>query len=213
MSLCQGSVVLLEVHSRVLVGGLPGVGKTTVLSRVAEEIKGKGMRAELVVFGTVMLQEAMKIGVSDRDQLRFLPVTKQRMLQVKAAKKINSVESDFVIIDTHFVIKTPEGFWPGLPVDVLRQIKPTHIIMITAPVDTIIARRQKDKTRKRDYEPPELIEQELELSKQFMVVASAETGAPMKIIDNPEGKLEYAVSEFLNTIGVERLQKAMAERK
>jgi len=61
----------LVVHSRVLVGGLPGVGKTTVLNRVAEQIKLQGMEVQLVVFGSVMLEEAKKLGVMDRDQLRF----------------------------------------------------------------------------------------------------------------------------------------------
>jgi len=192
----------LVAHSRVLVGGLPGVGKTTVLNMVAEQIKSAGMNVQLVVFGSVMMEEAKKIGVTDRDQLRFLPVPQQRSLQVTAAKKIHSISSDFVLIDTHFVIRTPEGFWPGLPIDVLKEINPTHIIMIRAPVQSIIFRREQDKARKRDFEPPEQIEEELELSRQFMVVASAETGAPMKVIDNPEGKLEEAVSEFLSTIRV-----------
>jgi len=57
-----------------------------------------------------------------------------------------------VLIDTHFVIRTPEGFWPGLPIDVLREIKPTHIVMIRAPVQAIVFRRQQDKARKRDFE-------------------------------------------------------------
>jgi adenylate kinase len=195
-------------HSRILVGGLPGVGKTTVLNRVAEQIKSSGMQVQLVVFGSVMLEEAKKLGVMDRDQLRFLPVPQQRSLQITAAKKIHSISSDFVLIDTHFVIRTPEGFWPGLPIDVLKEIKPTHIVMIRAPVQAIIFRRQQDKARKRDFEPEEQIEEELELSRQFMVVASAETGAPMKVIDNPEGKLDEAVNEFLGTIRVKAAAKA-----
>lgn len=187
-------------HSRVLVGGLPGVGKTTVLTKVAENIRAKSKSVELVVFGSVMLDEAKKMGVTDRDQLRFLPVPSQRELQVKAAKKINSISADFVLIDTHFVIRTPEGFWPGLPIDVLREIKPSHIIMIQAPVQSILQRRSQDTARKRDAEPAEQIEQELELSRQFMVVAAAETGAPMKLINNLEGNVTAAVQEFLSTI-------------
>ncbi|MEM0118616.1 MAG: adenylate kinase [Conexivisphaerales archaeon] len=200
----------MAAPSRILVGGLPGVGKTTVLNSVAEQIRSSGMQVELVVFGSVMLEEAKKMGVTDRDQLRFLPVQQQRSLQVKAAKKINSISADFVLIDTHFVIRTPEGFWPGLPIDVLREINPTHIIMIRAPVQAIISRREQDKARKRDFEPAEQIEQELELSRQFMVVASAETGAPMKVIDNPEGKLDDAISEFLSTIRAKQSVKNYA---
>jgi len=40
-----------------------------------------------------------------------------------------------------------------------------------------------------------------------MVVASAETGAPMKVIDNPEGKLDEAVNEFLGTVRVKAAAK------
>lgn len=190
-------------HSRVLVGGLPGVGKTTILSKATESIKASSKSVLLVVFGSVMLDEAKKLGVSDRDRLRFLPVETQRQLQLKAAKKINEMQADFVLIDTHFVIRTPEGFWPGLPIEVLKTLNPTHIIMVQASVKSILNRRRNDPTRKRDEERPEDVEAELELSRQFMVIASAETGAPMKIINNEEGGAEQAMKEFLSTIRAE----------
>jgi adenylate kinase len=190
----------LAERNRVLVGGLPGVGKTTILTRATAHIISKSKKALQVVFGTVMLEEAKKLGVTDRDRLRFLPVSVQRELQRKAAHKVYSIQADFVLIDTHFVIRTPEGFWPGLPIDVLRTISPTHIVMIQAPVDAILSRRKSDGARKRDEVAPEEIEQELELSRQFMVVASAETGAPMKVINNLEGKADDALNEFLSTI-------------
>lgn len=186
--------------SRVVVGGLPGVGKTTILTGAVRHISECSRDASLVVFGTMMLQEAKKIGVGDRDSLRMLPVAEQRRLQVGAAERIAKMSTDYVFVDTHFLIRTPEGLWPGLPMDVIKAIDPTHLVFVQAPVNEVISRRRADKTRKRDVEPEVDISLELEFSKQFMVVASALTGAPMKIINNLDGRAEDATDELLKTV-------------
>ncbi|MEM0287703.1 MAG: adenylate kinase [Conexivisphaerales archaeon] len=187
-------------RSRVVVGGLPGVGKTTVLNGVVQKLVADSRSALLVVFGSVMLDEAKKMGVKDRDSIRLLPVKDQRELQISAARRISNIDADYVFIDTHFIIRTKEGLWPGLPLDILREINPTHIVLVEAPVYDIVKRREADRTRKRDWESEEEIQNEIEVSRQFMVVASAYTGAPMKIINNLDGRATDAMEELLYTL-------------
>jgi len=56
-----------------IIGGIPGVGKTTVLDQISKFIR-------VVNFGTVMLELS---GLGDRDMLRTLPLERQTELQKK----------------------------------------------------------------------------------------------------------------------------------
>ncbi len=114
---------------RWVVTGVPGVGKTSVMEGIARE---KGIR--IVNFGTVMLEIAKSKGlVEDRDQIRKLPVEVQRDIQQKAGQKI--FEMGNALIDTHCTIKTPGGYYPGLPEWVLKTLKPNRIVLVEATPD------------------------------------------------------------------------------
>ncbi|SVE33528.1 uncharacterized protein METZ01_LOCUS486382, partial [marine metagenome] len=45
-----------------------------------------------------MLEEAMKNGIKDRDELRTLPIEKQQELQKMAAEDISNMEDDVILI-------------------------------------------------------------------------------------------------------------------
>ena len=53
---------MAENYKRAVIVGIPGVGKTTVITRAAE-ILNKKRKTTIVVFGTVMFEEAKKIGL------------------------------------------------------------------------------------------------------------------------------------------------------
>ena len=63
---------------KIVIVGIPGVGKSSLVKRVAELIRQKNNSVSVHSYGTVMLEEAKKIGVKDRDELRTLPVEKQK---------------------------------------------------------------------------------------------------------------------------------------
>ena len=68
----------------IVVTGIPGVGKTTVMQKAAE-----GMDIKFVTFGTVMIEIAKKLGwANDRDEMRKLTIEKQRELQIKTAEEV-----------------------------------------------------------------------------------------------------------------------------
>lgn len=164
--------------------GIPGVGKTTVVDRVVSGYGG----ARLANFGTLMLETGISLKmVKHRDELRTLTVEKQRKLQKAAATRISRMKERLVVIDTHLFIRTPEGFWPGLPFDVVRAMKPTHLILVEASPDEIAARRASDSSRYRDASTKEGLAEELALARGFLTTCSTLTGAPMAIVRNSHG--------------------------
>ena len=44
-------------------------------------------KAEVVVFGTVMFEEAKKMGLKNRDEMRIMPIEDQRRLQEMATSE------------------------------------------------------------------------------------------------------------------------------
>jgi adenylate kinase len=169
----------------VVVVGVPGVGKTTIVQKMNAAIKG----SRVVTFGTVMLEEGKRLRwIRHRDELRKLPVGKQKRLQSLAASRIARMKDRVLFVDTHLFIRTGEGFWPGLPFEVVKALKPTHLILVEADPKEILSRRQMDKTRYRDSVTPKDLVGELSLARSFLVASSTLTGAPMLIAPNNEGK-------------------------
>ncbi len=181
--------------------GIPGVGKTTVVSRVVELLKEKNIRVSVSIFGTVMFDEAKKKGVQNRDDLRKLSVKQQKELQSMAAKTIASIDDDVIIVDTHAFISTKEGFYPGLPHNVLEILNPDSFIMITARPEEIYNRRMTDTTRTRDIVSIDAIKKELDVTSAMLSTCSILCGSPIKMVLNTEGKVDEAARGILNAMG------------
>jgi adenylate kinase len=187
-------------NKRVIIVGIPGVGKSSVISLAIEQLKQKGKKATIAVFGTVMLEEAHKMGVKNRDELRKMSLGEQRDLQEKAAKRISEIEDSIVIIDTHLFIKTIEGYYPGLPMHLLDIIKPTHFVMVLAEAGEIVNRRKSDKSRDRDIVAVEDIQDELDILRVMIASSSILTGSPFIAIVNNDNEIEQAVSSMVKVL-------------
>ena len=193
---------LLVERKKVVIVGIPGVGKTTLVTKVVELIKQKNKSASVHSYGTEMLEQAKNIGINSRDELRTLPVDKQKELQKLAAEKISNLNDDVIFIDTHAFISTKAGFYPGLPNYVIQIIEPTNFIAITASPDEIHERRIKDDTRQRDDITIEQIKKELAVQDAMLSSCSVLSGSPMKVIFNHEGNIDEAAKNVIDTIGV-----------
>jgi len=191
----------LAESNRVIIVGIPGVGKTTVVSRVVELLKEKNVKVSVSIFGTVMFDEAKKKGVKNRDDLRKLSVKEQRELQSMAAGTIAAIADDVVIVDTHAFISTKEGFYPGLPHNVLEILNPDSFIMITARPEEIYNRRMTDTTRTRDIVSIDAIKKELDVTSAMLSTCSILCGSPIKMVLNTEGKVDEAARGILNAMG------------
>jgi len=186
---------LAENNKRAIIVGIPGVGKTTVITRAAELLNQK-RKTIVVVFGTVMFEEAKKMGLKSRDEMRRMPVEDQRRLQEMADQRIADMKDGIVLIDTHLFINTSEGYYPGLPMRLLNIMKPTNLVMVAADAQEIADRRMTDQTRQRDIASAENIQKELDISRVMVASCSILTGAPFAIIMNSDGKIDEAASNI-----------------
>ena len=192
----------LEDSKKVVIVGIPGVGKTSLVTKIAELIKQKNKTVSVHSYGTIMFEEAKKMGIKNRDELRTLPIEKQKELQKTAAETISNLSDDVIFIDTHAFISTKAGFYPGLPNYVIQIIQPTNFIAISASPDEIHNRRMKDGTRERDPISIEDIKKELAVQDAMLSSCSVFSGSPMKVIFNHEGKIEEAAVNVIDAIGL-----------
>ena len=191
---------MAENNKRVVVVGIPGVGKTTVISRTAEILNQRGVQTAVVVFGTMMFEEARKLGINNRDEMRRQSIEVQRHMQNLAARRIADLKDNIVIVDTHLFINTNEGYYPGLPLHLLEVIKPTNIVMVAADPEEIVNRRRIDETRDRDIESVENIQYQLDLSKVMVATCSVLTGCPFIIIMNSNNKIDETASNIVKAL-------------
>ncbi len=183
-------MLYLVERKKIVIVGIPGVGKTSLVERIVEILKADKHKACVHSYGTMMMEQATDNGVSDRDSLRRLPVSEQKALQKKAASKISELTDDVIFIDTHAFISTKEGFYPGLP------------NAISARPEEIYNRRMKDDSRNRDKISIEAIKKELAVQDAMLSSCSVLSGSPMKVILNNEGKIDEAAQNVIDAIGV-----------
>ncbi|MEM1657675.1 MAG: adenylate kinase [Candidatus Jordarchaeales archaeon] len=183
----------------VVVTGVPGVGKTTVIDNAIEAARKEGMKITLMNYGTVMLEIAKAKGlVENRDQMRKLPSNIQREVQKLAAEKIADAAKDgIVVVDTHMLINTPEGFLPGIPAWVAESLKPNVLILIEADPEEIKNRRRGDESRERDVQSVEEIRLHQEMCRSTAAACATLTGATIVIVPNREGKVSEAAEKIL----------------
>jgi len=173
----------------VVVTGIPGVGKTTVMKEAAE-----GIDIQFVTFGTVMADIAIDMNlVKDRDEMRKLTLEQQKELQIKTAEKV--AKMDNVIVDTHCTVKTPKGYMPGLPEWVIKKLNPTAIVVVEADPEEIYNRRSKDITRNRDPDSKEKIAEHQQMNRAAAMAYATLSGATVKIVFNHDNAIEDAVKD------------------
>ena len=193
---------LAEDSKKVVMVGIPGVGKSTLVAKIVEILKARQKSVSVNSFGTLMFEEAQKIGIKDRDDLRTLSMNDQKNLQKKAAEKIADLNDDLVIIDTHAFIITNAGFYPGLPHHVLEIINPSNFISVYARPEEIYNRRMKDTTRNRDIVSIDTIKKEMAISDAMLSSCAVYSGSPMKPVFNTEGKVDEAANTVLTAIEI-----------
>lgn len=189
--------------SRVIIVGIPGVGKTTLVEKLVEMLRRDHKTVNVVSFGTVMLDEAKKRRLVDRDQLRRLPMAEQQALQMSAAESISRLSEDYVIIDTHTFISTPSGHYPGLTERMLKVMRPSSFVSVYARPEDIYNRRMKDETRNRDRISIDGIKKELSLHESMLSACSVISGSPIRSVLNSEGKVDEAARQVIGTVGLD----------
>ena len=168
---------------------------SNILDDVAQETE-----TEIMSIITEGFEEAQKIGVTERDDMRKLSTDKQKQLQISAATSISKHEDDIVLVDTHLFIKTPNGYLPGLPDYILKALSPTHVILIEGTSEEVIKRRQNDPTRARDAATAYSVELENSIARSMLSTCSILTGATINIIRNEQGQSDLAADQIVTSL-------------
>jgi adenylate kinase len=194
---------MAESRNVVIVTGIPGVGKTTVINTAVEQVKEKSGEDVLILnIGSEMFEVATNEGhVKGRDELRKLPTSIQREVQRKAGEAIaEKSKAGKTIVDTHTLIQTNNGFLIGLPEWVVTAINPKTLILVEADSENIANRRTGDETRTRDAQAVKDIQIHQDMCRAAAVSVGTITGATVRIIRNREGLVEEAASELAETL-------------
>jgi adenylate kinase len=188
------------VGKKVIITGVPGVGKTTVVNEALKKLSLEGVDYKSINFGTFMFEVAMneKI-VQDRDQMRTLDRAVQKRLQQHAAQAIAQIQGN-VLIDTHTSVKTPKGYLSGLPEWVLREIMPDSIVLVETDDDQILMRRLTDETRSRDKEGSRSIAEHQQFNRSFAAAYAMLTGCTVRIVINADFLLDRAAEDMATVL-------------
>jgi len=185
---------------RVVITGVPGVGKTTVIDGAREKIKEENIDYTCINFGTCMFEVACEQGkVKNRDEMRKLEQAEQRELQKTAAQMIAKIE-DNVIVDTHCTVSTPGGYLPGLPSWVLQELKPDVVVLVETDEDQILMRRMNDTSRERDAEGYMSIKEHQDYNRFMAASYSMLTGCTVKMVKNQDFLLERSIAEMMDIL-------------
>lgn len=194
---------MAEERKVVIVTGIPGVGKTTVIDTAVQMIRDEHNEEVLILnIGTEMFEIATARGlIKDRDELRKMPTARQREVQRAAGEEIaRKAKTARVIVDTHTLIQTKNGFLIGLPEWVAKPIQPKTVVLVEADPEKIAGRRTSDETRTRDAQLTDEIDTHQRMCRAAAVAVATITGATVRIIKNREGKVEEAASELAGTL-------------
>lgn len=186
----------------IIVAGVPGVGKTTVLQELASVAHTKNVPLKIVNFGNVMNELFKKQGKEiHRDRMRREDIELQAKIQEKAARKIGKMPGNSaLVVDTHMFVRTADGIWPGTPARVLGHLDPSLIILIEADPQEVAARRASDTTRERESKNIEDAKADLQWSRNMASAIAVLAGIPIQIVHNQDGGQRRAAENLLKLI-------------
>jgi adenylate kinase len=195
----------------VIVVGVPGVGKTSVINEAKKYLK---YEFKVVNTGDIMFELAKeKYNINNRDEIRKkLTFEQQKEIQSEAIKRIKEMEKESdIILDTHLVIESYEGYIPGMLREYAEILRPDGIAVIISDPDKIFVRRLKDiQIRGRDIENLKRIEIQQNLTIYFTTIFMFEYSTIVEVINNEEGLLEESAkkfAEFLNKLKESKVNK------
>jgi len=185
----------------ICVGGVAGVGKSTVIGEARDRLEAEGYNVYSV--GSFMFEEAERRGlVEDRDQMRFLDESVQDQLKDYAVDQLieRSAAGENFVLDSHYVIPTPDGYLPGLPNEDLERIGVDAYVLLFADPQVISERRVSDPSRQRDMDPIDEIARDLYHESEKAHEVAAKTNVPLYVIDTTRGDLSGSHERFIGVV-------------
>jgi len=183
----------------IYIGGVPGVGKTTVVTETEKLARKQEIRIEAIKGAPILCELA---GVATVAELRALPESVRRALRPEMNRRLYELDrmdpETIRLADGHFVYFDIEGKEYGI-----RQIQQWDkeqmlaIVVVIANPHTILHRRLKDAGDRQDRKCNiGFLIQEQKMEIDVAVSQTAELGIPLCFINN-EGDESPTASETL----------------
>lgn len=169
----------------VLVFGVPGVGKTTLITEALNEL----FSYKRLSGGSLINAE---LSESERDQLRKMSSSdilfNQKVLVHNFKKYRARNPSDNILFDGHCAVKHEEGIL-DIPVEIIEALEPDKILFLKEDAGEIIKRRNLDKERPgREVEEIQEIEAFQSYQRSICENYATTLGVPVEVLDAPSVK-------------------------
>jgi adenylate kinase len=181
--------------------GINGVGKSTVVKEVIKQVP-----FERIHWGHVAENLAKPRGIiKNIDELRKIDIRMQRFIQDETVdmikRRIEKEPGKNYIIETHAALKTPQGYLPGLNLDILEKIKPDAFIVVEASAQSIWERRNQDPSRERNDDSSLFdVEVNLEITRNFASSFAIAIGSTLSIVENKQGEIDIVANRIVNKL-------------
>jgi len=196
----------------VYIGGVPGVGKTTVVTEVEELARKRKIKMEKIKGASILCELA---GVATVTELRALPESVRRVLRPEMNRRLYAFDrvdpGTIRLADGHFVYFDFEGREYGV-----RQIQPwdkTQMIAITviiASPSSILSRRLKETNNRPDRKHDiNFLIQEQKMEIDVAISQARNLSIPFCFICNDGGEGPTAAETLLSFCIHQALCRAM----
>lgn len=173
----------------VMVTGVAGVGKTTLVEEVARKL---GL--ESGDYADLMLEV---MGENDKDALQYLPWEKRRKIYDQVERLIeerftsSKSGAGYYLFENHLTV-IQDGRIITFPITDYRRYNMAGLVVVEAEPDSILARRQEDTSRHRRTEALALIQKQQEVNWQEAQEISRSLDTPCLKLTNPDNGLPVA---------------------
>lgn len=185
-----------------IIGGINGSGKTSISTRALE----LGAKFNLVHAGRHFAQVMNSRGLNvNLDTIRlFESKDAYTDIQIEVFRKVlqesESLSRQKALVDSHYAMRMKFGYVEGFPKEFLEMLRPKALFLVEASPQEIRSRWELDKTRRRGYDFEQNVEEMLQKEREYAQTCSKQSGAPLHIILNENGKLEEATREFIKNL-------------
>lgn len=196
----------------VRVGGIPGIGKTTVIERAVELSPKAGVTIERARTKEVLCELA---GVRTVEEYRGLPVEFRKSLYPELDRRLYAEDREgptaVRLYDGHFYFFDPEtgGYQTRTmyPEDKLQLM--AIIVLVVADMEVIFRRRSQDQDFRLDRQQlsVDLLHREQEMEVKTASSQATQLRIPFQIFYNEEGEIDNVAKEllaFLSRIGIQK---------
>ncbi|MDF9747479.1 AAA family ATPase [Natrinema salsiterrestre] len=181
-----------------LVGGAPGVGKSTIV----EEVNN---RPDIDIFyarmGNLIYELARDEGHVENTRDRIRPALYRELGCTVAENLRSDIDRKHIVLDCHFVDYDGYGYMPKITVPVANELAPDTITVIEAPPE-VVPDRIRDRIRSKERAVPSIegVQEHMMLERQYAVSISNQVGCWLRLLNNENSTVESTAESFARSI-------------